>query len=324
MQGLTDKNSRPMEVVNYRQLKEEIEKLKKEKKAVILAHYYQRPEIQDIADFVGDSLELARKATEVDTEIIVFCGVHFMGETAKILNPSKKVLLPEPKAGCAMADMATKEEVLKLKEKYPNAWVVSYVNTTAEVKTISDICCTSANAVRIIEKIPAEEIIFVPDKGLAYHVSKKVKGKKIIPFEGFCPDHYLFTKNMLLKLKEKYPNAPVGVHPETPPEVQDMADFVGSTSQLLKWATSDQLDAQEVIIITEIGLKYQMEKINPKRKYIFPTPEEGVGYLFCAQMKSVSLDKVYETLKEEKNEITLPSEVIEKAYKPIKRMLELS
>ena len=309
---------------DYKRLREEIERLKREKNAVILAHFYQRPEIQDVADFVGDSLELARKATEVDADIIVFCGVHFMGETAKILNPDKKVLLPEPAAGCAMADMATKEAVLKLKEKHPDAWVVSYVNTTAEVKTVSDVCCTSANAVKIIEKVPAEEIIFVPDKGLAYHVAKNVKDKKIIPFEGFCPDHYLFSKRMLLKLKERYPDAPVGVHPETPPEVQDMADFVGSTSQLLRWATSDTLKSDKVIVVTEIGLKYQMEKKNPSRTYIFPTPQEGVGYLLCAQMKSITLEKLYETLKEEKNELTLPPEVAERAYLPIKRMLDWS
>jgi len=309
---------------DYRKLQEEIRKLKREKNAVILAHYYQRPEVQDIADFVGDSLELARKATEVDADIIVFCGVHFMGETAKILNPEKKVLMPEPQAGCAMADIATKEAVLKLKEKYPNAWVVSYVNTTAEVKTVSDVCCTSANAVRIIEKVPAEEIIFVPDKGLAYHVSKKVKGKRIIPFEGYCPDHYLFTERMLFKLKERYPDAPVGVHPETPPAVQDKADFVGSTSQLLRWATSEDLNADRVIVVTEIGLKYQLQKKNPAREYVFPTPDEGVGYLFCSQMKSITLEKVYETLKGEKNEINLPNEVIEKAKKPIERMLEWS
>jgi quinolinate synthase len=300
---------------DYKKLQEEILKLKKEKNAVILAHYYQRPEIQDIADFVGDSLDLARKATQVDADIIVFCGVHFMGETAKILNSDKKVLIPEPNAGCAMADMATKEEVLKLKEKHPDAWVVSYVNTTADVKTISDVCCTSANAVKIIEKVPTEEIIFIPDKGLAYHVSKNVKGKKIIPFEGYCPDHYLFTEDMLLKLKEKYPDAPVGVHPETPPEVQDKADFVGSTSQLLKWATSEELKSDKVIVITEIGLKHQLEKKNPNRKYIFPTPQEGVGYLLCSQMKSITLEKIYETLKREKNEIILPEEVIEKAYR---------
>lgn len=312
------------ELSDYRQLKAEIENLKKEKRAVILAHYYQRPEIQDIADFVGDSLDLARRATEVEADIIVFCGVHFMGETAKILNPDKKVLLPEPKAGCAMADMATKEEVLKLKEKYPNAWVVSYVNTTAEVKTVSDVCCTSANAVKIIEKVPSEEVIFVPDKGLAYHVSKKVKGKRIIPFEGFCPDHYLFTEGMLETLKQRYPDAPVGVHPETPPSVQDRADFVGSTSQLLKWATDPSLEAREIIVITEIGLKYQMEKKNPNRKYIFPTPEEGVGYLLCSQMKAITLEKVYETLKEEKNEIELPQEIVKKAKKPIELMLEWS
>ena len=309
---------------DYTRLQREILKLKEEKNAVILAHYYQRPEIQDIADFVGDSLDLARKAEQTEADIILFCGVHFMGETAKILNPQKKVLLPEPKAGCAMADMATKKEVLKLKEKYPNAWVVSYINTTADVKTISDVCCTSANAVKIIEKIPVEEIIFVPDKGLAYHVSKKVKGKRIIPFDGFCPDHYLFTEDMLKTLKEKYPDAPVGVHPETPPEVQDSADFVGSTSQLLRWATSPELGADRVIVITEIGLKYTLQKTNPNRTYIFPTPKEGVGYLLCSQMKSITLEKVYETLKEEKNEVVLPESVMEKAYKPIKRMLEWS
>ncbi len=313
-----------LQPTDYGKLQEEIKKLKEEKNAVILAHYYQRPEVQDIADFVGDSLDLARKATQVDADIILFCGVHFMGETAKILNPEKKVILPEPKAGCAMADMATKEAVLRLKEKYPNAWVVSYVNTTAEVKTVSDVCCTSANAVRIIEKVPAEEIIFVPDKGLAYHVSKRVRDKKIIPFEGFCPDHYLFTVDMLETLKGKYPDAPVGVHPETPPKVQDRADFVGSTSQLLRWATSDDLKADRVIVITEIGLKYTLQKKRPDREYIFPTPDEGVGYLLCSQMKSITLEKVYETLKGEKNEITLPAEVMEKAYTPIRRMLDWS
>ncbi|HID79396.1 MAG TPA: quinolinate synthase NadA [Aquifex aeolicus] len=309
---------------DYKLLQEEIKRLKREKNAVILAHYYQRPEIQEIADFVGDSLDLARKATEVSADIILFCGVHFMGETAKILNPDKRVLLPEPKAGCAMADMATKEAVLKLKDMYPNAWVVSYVNTTAEVKTISDVCCTSANAVKIVEKVPTDEIIFVPDKGLAYHLSKKVRGKKIIPFEGFCPDHYLFTADMLQRLKEKYPDAPVGVHPETPPEIQDRADFVGSTSQLLRWATSTELKADRVIIITEIGLQYPLQKRNPYRGYIFPTPDEGVGYLFCSQMKIITLEKVYESLKEEKNEVDLPEEVIEKANLSIKRMLDWS
>jgi quinolinate synthase len=309
---------------DLKKLKVEIEKLKKEKNAVILAHFYQRPEIQDVADFVGDSLELARKATSVDAEIIVFCGVHFMGETAKILNPDKKVLLPEPAAGCAMADMATKEAVLKLKEKYPGAWVVSYVNTTAEVKTVSDVCCTSANAVRIVEKVPSDEIIFVPDKGLAYHISKQVKDKKIIPFEGFCPDHYLFTETMLKTLKEKYPDAPVGVHPETPPAVQDMADFVGSTSQLLKWGTDKNLKADKVIVVTEIGLKYQMEKLNPDREYIFPTPSEGVGYLLCSQMKAITLEKLYNTLREETNELTLDPATAERAAAPIRKMLEWS
>ncbi|NPB05578.1 MAG: quinolinate synthase NadA [Aquificae bacterium] len=310
--------------VDYRKLREEIERLKREKNAVILAHYYQRPEVQDVADFVGDSLDLARKAKEVDAEIIVFCGVHFMGETAKLLNPEKKVLMPEPKAGCAMADTATAEAVLRLKEKHPDAWVVSYVNTTAEVKAVSDVCCTSANAAGIIEKVPSKEVIFVPDKGLAYFISKKVKDKRIVPFEGFCPDHYLFTGRMLERLKERHPGAPVGVHPETPPEVQDAADFVGSTSQLLRWATDPALGADEVVIITEIGLKYQMERRNPSRRYVFPTPEEGTGYLFCPQMKSITLEKVYETLREEKNELTLPEGLVERARRPIELMLEWS
>jgi quinolinate synthase len=269
-------------------------------------------------------LELARKTIDISADIIVFCGVHFMAETAKILNPEKKVLIPEISAGCGMADMITKEEILKLKEKYPDATVVSYVNTTAEVKTVSDICCTSANAVKVIEKLPEKNIIFVPDKGLAYHVAKNLKEKNIIPVEGYCPTHYFFSVSALKVLKEKYPNAPVGAHPETPPEVQEMADFIGSTSQLLKWATDPNLPADEVIIITEIGLKYQMEKKYPYRKYIFPTPQEGVGFLFCAQMKAITLEKVYLALKEEKYEIRLPKEIIEKARKPIEKMLELS
>ncbi|MCS7180715.1 MAG: quinolinate synthase NadA, partial [bacterium] len=214
---------------------EEILKLKKEKSAIILAHNYQIPEIQDIADFVGDSLELARKASEIkDAKIIVFCGVKFMAETAKILSPEKKVLLPDLDAGCPLADMANYEEVLKIKEKYPDAWVVSYVNTNADVKSITDVCCTSANADKVVKNIPAKKIIFLPDKNLCWYVKQKVPEKDIICWEGYCFVHRLFTIEDVKKVKEIYPDAELIVHPECDPEVQMMADGIYSTSGMLK------------------------------------------------------------------------------------------
>lgn len=302
---------------------EKIKELKTEKNVVILAHYYQRPEIQDLADFVGDSLELSRKAQETDADIIVFCGVRFMCETAKILNPNKKVLHPNPESGCPMADMATVKGVLELKEKYKDAAIVSYVNTSAEVKAISDVCVTSANAVKIVSKLSEKRIIFVPDMGLGNWVKKNVPDKDIIIWKGFCPPHYEFGLSDLKALKEQYKDAAVAAHPECNPKVLEQADFIGSTSQIINFATTS--DKKEIIVITEVGLKYTLQKRNPSKTYIFPEAMHYCGSpVYCCSMKGVTLANLYTTLKDEINEVTLPQDIILKAKKPIERMLELS
>ncbi len=302
---------------------DQIKSLKQEKSAVILAHYYQRPEIQDLADFVGDSLELSRKAQETKADIIAFCGVRFMCETAKILNPDKKVLHPNPESGCPMADMATVQGVLELKEKYPDAAVVSYVNTSADVKAVSDICVTSANAVKIVSKLEEKRIIFVPDMGLGNWVKKNVPDKEIIIWKGFCPPHYEFGLSDLKALKEQYPHAPVAAHPECNPKVLEHADFIGSTSQIINFATSTE--AKEIIVITEVGLKYTLQRKNPSKTYIFPEAMHYCGSpVYCCTMKGVTLLNLYTTLKDEINEVILPLDIIQKAKKPIELMLELS
>lgn len=302
---------------------EKIKELKTEKNVVILAHYYQRPEIQDLADFVGDSLELSRKAQETDADIIVFCGVRFMCETAKILNPNKKVLHPNPESGCPMADMATVKGVLELKEKYKDAAIVSYVNTSAEVKAISDVCVTSANAVKIVSKLSEKRIIFVPDMGLGNWVKKNVPDKDIIIWKGFCPPHYEFGLSDLKALKGQYKDAAVAAHPECNPKVLEQADFIGSTSQIINFATTS--DKKEIIVITEVGLKYTLQKRNPSKTYIFPEAMHYCGSpVYCCSMKGVTLANLYTTLKDEINEVTLPQDIILKAKKPIERMLELS
>ncbi|GAB6065942.1 quinolinate synthase NadA [Aquifex pyrophilus] len=305
-----------------KELQEEVRRLAKEKNAVILAHYYQRPEVQDIADFVGDSLELARKASQTDADIIVFCGVRFMCETAKIVNPTKKVLHPNPESGCPMADMITAEQVRMLRKKHPDAEFVAYINTTADVKAEVDICVTSANAPKIIKKLEAKKIVFLPDQALGNWVAKQVPDKEFIIWKGFCPPHFEFTYQELLKLKEKYPDAKVAVHPECHPKVIELADFVGSTSQIIRYATS--FDSKRVIVVTEVGLKYTLQKINPEKEYIFPENMNYCGTVYCCTMKGITLPKVYETLKNEINEVTLPEDIIERARRPIERMLELS
>ncbi|MGC8852728.1 MAG: quinolinate synthase NadA, partial [Hydrogenobacter sp.] len=248
-----------------RELQEEIKNLAKEKNAVILAHYYQRPEVQDIADFIGDSLELSRKASQTNADIIVFCGVRFMCETAKIVNPDKKVLHPNPESGCPMADTITAKDVLKLKEQHPDGEVVAYVNTSAEVKAVSDICVTSANAVKIVQKLQSKKIIFIPDQALGNWVKRHVPDKEFVIWQGFCPPHFEFTAKEVQKLKDMYPDAKVAVHPECHPKVIQMADFVGSTSQIINYATT--CDARRVIVITEIGLKHTLMKRNPHKEY---------------------------------------------------------
>ena len=307
-----DKNKELIEKINY---------LRKKKNAIILAHYYQRGEIQDIADIVGDSLELARKAQQTDADIIVFAGVRFMAETAKILNPEKKVLHPNPESGCPMADMATYEALKKMKKEHPDAVVVAYINTNADVKTLADIIVTSRNAVKVVKSLDAKKIIFVPDKFLGSYIAKQVPEKEFILWEGFCPPHFNLTADQLLELKEKYPNSKIAVHPECNTSAVEVADFVGSTSQIIQFATT--CDADTVIIGTEVGLKHQLEKINPNKNYIFPETADYCGVVHCCDMKKNTLDKILDVLENETNEIVLPDEVIEKAKIPLERMTQI-
>lgn len=307
---------------DIKELQQEIRRLAKEKNAVILAHYYQRPEVQDIADFVGDSLELSRKASQTDADIIVFCGVRFMCETAKIVNPTKKVLHPNPESGCPMADMIRAQDVLRLREEHPDAEVVAYVNTNAEVKAVSNVCVTSANAIKVVQKLESKKIIFVPDQALGNWVKRHVPDKEFVIWRGFCPPHFEFTAREVKKLKELYPDAKVAVHPECHPDVIELADFVGSTSQIVNYATT--CDANRVIVITEVGLKHVLIKKNPHKEYIFPESMNYCGSVYCCTMKAITLSNVYQTLLYELNEVSLPEDIIERAKRPILRMLELS
>ncbi len=293
-----------------------ISKLKEEKRAIILAHNYQRPEVQEAADFVGDSLELAVEASRTGAEIIVFAGVRFMAETAKILSPDKKVLLPRKEAGCPMASMATPEQVLKLKRQYPDAAIVSYVNTTAEVKAISDICCTSANAVRVVRSLPEKRIIFVPDQNLAAWVASQVPEKEIIAFPGFCYVHMAFSASDVEEARRKHPQAEVLVHPECRPEVTEKADFVLSTSGMVRHAASSQ--AKEFVIGTEYGLTYRLKKENPGKEF------HPLGRIrVCWNMKLTTLEDVYTSLRDEVYEINLDRATIEAAGRALRRMIEL-
>ena len=300
---------------------DKINELRKKKNAIILAHYYQRGEIQDIADIVGDSLELARKAQETDADIIVFAGVRFMAETAKILNPEKKVLHPNPESGCPMADMATYEGVKKLKEQHPDAAVVAYVNTNADVKTLADVIVTSRNAVKVVKSIPEKKIIFVPDQFLGGFIAKQVPEKEFILWKGFCPPHFNLSKEQLLQLKNQYPDAKIAVHPECNTDTVEIADFVGSTSQIIEFATT--CDADTVIIGTEVGLKHWLEKVNPNKNYVFPQTADYCGTVHCCDMKKNTLEKILYVLETEENEITLPEDIMEKARKPLERMLQI-
>jgi len=298
-----------------------INELRKKKNAIILAHYYQRGEIQDIADYIGDSLELARKAQDTDADIIVFAGVKFMAETAKILNPDKKVLHPNPESGCPMADMATLEGVKKLKEEHPDAVVVSYINTNADVKTVSDIIVTSRNAVKVIKSLDAKKIIFVPDQFLGGFVAKQVPEKEFILWKGFCPPHFNLSPEQLLPLKEKYPDAKIAVHPECHTDTAKIADFVGSTTQIIEYATT--CDSDTVIIGTEVGIEHALKKANPNKNYVFPQSADYCGTVHCCDMKKNTLDKILEVLEEETNEIILPEDVIEKARIPLEKMVSI-
>jgi len=291
-----------------------INKLKKEKNTVILVHNYQRPEIYKVADFIGDSFELSREAAKTDADIIVFCGVDFMAESAKILNPDKKVLIPVREAECPMAGMVSKKDLLNLKKQYPNAAVVSYVNTRAETKAESDVCCTSANAVDVVNSLPQKEIIFVPDENLANYVQSKTD-KKIIPWKGFCYVHAKITADQVKEAKKLHPDAKVLVHPECKMEVIELADYVCSTSQMLYRAKQDP--SKEFIIVTEQGMVERLKLEMPDKKFYMIVAT-------CVQMKKNTLDKVLMSLKKEIYPVNLDEEIMKKARKALEKMLDVS
>ncbi len=296
-------------------LTQKIQQLKKEKNAIILAHNYQRPEVQEIADYIGDSIELSRKAAEEkDAKILVFCAVDFMAESAAILNPNKKVLLPCLGARCPMAQMLTVEEIKRVKKQYPKAPVVLYVNTLASCKAEADICCTSANAVEVVKSLNADTVLFGPDSNLANYVAEKT-GKRIIPIpqNGFCPTHLLFQPEDVKVLKMQHPNAVVMVHPECSAEMRQNADFVGSTSKMCRFAKESK--AKEFIVGTEEGIMHRLRKENPEKEFYLAY--EGA---VCPNMKLTTLDRVYAALKEEKNVVEVPKAVTKKAKASLDRM----
>ena len=301
--------------MNNEELIKEINTLKKKKNAVILAHYYQTAPIQAIADFTGDSLALAISASKTNADIIVFCGVLFMAETAKIISPQKKVLLPAVDAGCPLADFATKNAVLKKKKELGDVVIVSYVNTTADVKAISDICCTSANAVSVVRSIPQKRILFVPDRNLGEYVKENVPDKEIFLWEGYCYVHEAIKKEEILKIIEKYPNAKLAVHPECTKEIRDMADAIGSTTGIIKFAT--QTDANRIIIGTEPGVTYPIKKKVPEKELLI------LKDAICKDMKKTDMLKLRDALLYEQYEIKLSAYILENARQPIQRMLKL-
>ena len=296
---------------------EEIQKLKQEKNAVILAHYYVRPEVQDIADYIGDSFYLSRVATELSESTIVFCGVSFMGESAKILNPDKTVLMPDPTADCPMAHMADVESIKKVREEYEDVAVVCYINSTAALKEYSDVCVTSANAVKIVKALPNKNIYFIPDRNLAHFVADQVPEKHFIYNEGFCIVHGYMEVEEIKAAKAAHPEAEVLSHPECPAKVLELSDFVGSTSEII--AQAGKSDAKEFIICTESGVLYELQKRNPEKKFYFTetTP-------ICRNMKKVTLEKVLHVLKTGKNEVFVDDKLREESKKPLERMLELA
>jgi quinolinate synthase len=296
------------------ELVEKISALKKKRNAVILVHNYQRDEVQDIADFLGDSLELSQNAAKTDADVIVFCGVHFMAETASILCPDKVVLLPDINAGCPMADMITAERLQARKKEHPQAVVVCYINSSAEVKAESDICCTSANAVEIIKSLDAREILFIPDQYLGHYVSNKT-GKKMILWPGFCPTHVRIQPERIKELKQEYPQAKVVVHPECRPEVIVLADEVASTSRMCRYAQRSEV--REMVVGTEIGLIHRLRKENPGKRFI-PVSEQAI----CPNMKLITLEKVLWSLEEMSPEVKVPQKTRLKAIAAVDRMLE--
>ncbi len=297
------------------ELTDKISSLKVKRNAVILAHNYQLGEIQDIADFVGDSLDLSQKAAKTDASVIVFCGVHFMAETASILCPEKTVLLPDVNAGCPMANMITAPQLRAKKKEHPGAVVVCYINSSAAVKAESDVCCTSANAVKVVESLDAEEIIFVPDQYLGNYVSTKT-GKKLILWPGFCPTHARILPEHIAKLKQEYPEAKVVVHPECKPGVIALADAALSTSGIIKFAARE--DVKEMIVGTEMGIIHRLKKENPGKRFI-PVSEQAV----CPNMKLITLEKVLWSLEEMAPQVKVPEKIRLRAKAAVDKMLEI-
>ena len=302
--------------------KDKILQLKKDKNALILAHFYQIPEIQDIADFVGDSLGLAQKAAEAKSDIIVFAGVHFMAETAKMLNPNIPVLLPDLEAGCSLADSCPLDKFREFKKKYPNHIVISYINTTAAIKTETDIVCTSGNAIQIVESFPKDQkIIFAPDKNLGGYINR-ITGRNMVLWDGTCEVHDILSTEAIFKLKEENPDAKLIAHPECNAAVLEIADYIGSTTNMLKFTEADK--SKKFIVATETGILHQMQKNSPDKQFLVVPSDETCSCNDCPYMKLNTMEKLYLTLKNEKPAITLDADIIEKAKLPIEKMLDIS
>jgi len=312
-----------LDVDNSLDIVEEIKRMQKEKNAVILAHFYQESEIQDIADFVGDSLGLSQQAAATEANIILFAGVHFMAETAKILAPGKRVLIPDIQAGCSLADSCPPEKFAAFKKKYPHHTVISYVNTTAEIKALTDIICTSTNALQIVESLPADEkIIFAPDRNLGNYI-QSITGREMVIWDGACHVHEEFSLERILELKQEYPDAQIIAHPECEKQILIVADHIGSTTSLLNYTIKNS--GKAFIVATESGILHQMRKANPQKLFIPAPPKDSTcACNDCKYMKLISLKKIYNTLKYELPEITLEQDLMDKARGSIVRMLEIS
>jgi len=294
---------------------EKIQKLKKEKNAIILVHNYQLPEVQDIADFLGDSLDLAKKASKTDVENIIFCGVNFMAESAKILNPDKNVIIPDADAKCPMAAMVKEEDLLKIKQKHPDAEVVAYINTTADIKAHSDICCTSSNGVNVVKSLSSDKIIFIPDQNLGSYIQRFVDDKEVILWPGFCSTHHKITKQHIFNLKKQHPRAEILVHPECRPEIIDIADHALSTNGMVNYAKESK--SNEFIIGTEKELCYRLEQENPDKSF-YP-----IKSAICPNMKKITLEKVLNSLESLEPKINLSEDIMKCAYKPLQRMMNV-
>jgi quinolinate synthase len=299
-----------------------IKQLKKEKNAVLLAHYYQVPEIQDIADYIGDSLGLAQQAASTDADMIVFAGVHFMAETAKILSPEKIVVLPDLAAGCSLADSCPPDEFKKFKDKHPDHIVISYINCSAVIKTMSDVICTSGNAVKLVESFPKDQkIIFAPDKNLGGYINR-ITGRNMVLWDGTCEVHDILTTESIINMKLANPDAKLIAHPECQAPVLELADFVGSTTAMLKFTQKD--NAKRYIVATESGILHQMKKDSPDKEFLIVAKDETCACNDCPYMKMNTMQKLYLSMKIEQPQIHLSDEVIEKARRPIERMLDIS